>query len=235
MQALLESVRGTRGIFAERTDSGYFIDVNWRRDQLARYGISMAHAQQVIDNAIGGDNVTTVVSDAERYPVNVRYMRDFRNSVEALGRVLVPARGEGQIPISELAELDVVTGPSMIRNENGLPTGYVTVDLAGRDPGSYIEEARDLVTRRIALPAGYVIQWCGQYEAIERVNRRLRLIVPATLAIVILLIYCSTGSVSRTVIVLLAVPFSAIGAVWLLYLLHYNMSIAVWVVGPSGC
>lgn len=229
VQALLPSVRGTRGAFAERTNSGYFIDISWRREQLARYGISMEQAQQVINSAIGGDNVTTVVSGPERYPVNVRYMRDFRSSVEALGRVLVSTGGQRQTPISELADLQITSGPAMIRNENGLLTGYVYVDIADRDAGSYVDEASRLLREKAALPPGYAISWSGQYEAMERVNRRLKLIVPVTLSLVVLLIYCSTGSVGKTLIVMLAVPFSAVGAIWLLYFLHYNMSVAVWV------
>lgn len=229
VQAILPSVRGTRGVFAERTNSGYFIDINWRREQLARYGISMEQAQQVINNAIGGDNVTTVLSGAERYPVNVRYMRDFRNSMDALGRVLVSTGGERQIPISELATLQISDGPAMIRNENGLLTGYVYVDLANRDAGSYIAEASRVLHERATVPPGFVISWSGQFEAMKRVNHRLRIAIPVTVGLVILLISFSTRSIGKTLIVLLAVPFSAIGAIWFLYFLHYNMSVAVWV------
>jgi Cu(I)/Ag(I) efflux system membrane protein CusA/SilA len=229
VQAILPSVRGTRSVFSEHTNSGYFVDVNWRRDQLARYGISMERAQQMVNSAIGGEDVTTVISGLERYPVGVRYMRDFRSDVDALGRVLVPTGGQRQTPISELATVQIVNGPAMIRNEDGLLTAYVYVDLVDRDPGSYIAEASNVLRQKTILPPGFVMSWSGQYEAMNRVNHRLRFAVPATLALVILLIYFATGSVTKTLIVMLAIPFSAIGAIWLLYLLHYNMSVAVWL------
>ncbi len=229
VQGILPSVRGTRGVFAERTNSGYFIDIRWRREQLARYGVSMQHAQELVNSAIGGDNVTTVVSGPERYAVNVRYMRDFRSSLDALGHILVPTGNGRQTPISELAQLEIKSGPNMIRNENGLLTGYVYVDLADRDPGSYVAEASRLLHDKLSLPPGFVVSWAGQYEAMQRVSRRLRIAIPATLGLVTLLILLSTRSAVKTTIVLLAVPFSAIGAVWFLYLLHYNLSVAVWV------
>ena len=229
VQTILPAVRGSRDVFAERTNSGYYIDINWRREQLARYGLSIEQAQRIVNSAIGGDNVTTVVSGAERYPVNVRYMRDYRGNLDALGHILVSTAGQHQVPISELATLQVANGPAMIRDENGLLTGYVYVDLAGRDPGSYIAEAGKLLRDKLTLPPGFVIAWSGQYEAMNRVNRRLRLVIPMTLGLVIVLIYFSTRSIAKTMIVLLAVPFSAVGAVWFVYLLHYNMSVAVWV------
>jgi copper/silver efflux system protein len=229
VQATLPSVPGTRGVFAERTNEGYFLDIRWRRDQLAQYGISMEKAEEVLNNTIGGDNVTTVYHGAERYPVNVRYMRDFRSDVDSISHILVPGDGQRQATIGELATIQVSNGPAMIRDENGLLTGYVFVDLANRDPGSYIAEAGRVLQEKTKLPPGYAISWGGQFESIERANRRLRIVVPATLALVMLLIYINTRSFIKTMIVLLAVPFSAIGAVWALYFLHYNMSVAVWV------
>jgi len=169
-----------------------------------------------------------VYEGTERYPVNVRYMRDFRSSVDALGHVLVSAGGAHQAPLSDLATIQVRSGPAMIRDENGFLTGYVYVDLADRDPGSYIAEASALL-QKMHLPAGYAMHWGGQYEANLRANERLRTIIPATIGIVMLLIYLSTRSVVKTMIVLLAIPFSAIGAIWSLSLLHYNLSVAVWV------
>jgi Cu(I)/Ag(I) efflux system membrane protein CusA/SilA len=229
IQAALASVPGTRGVFAERTNQGYFLDIVWQREQLAQYGISMEQAQKVLDNAIGGDNVSTVYQGTERYPVNVRYMRDFRSSVDALSRVLVSAGGAHQATLGELATIQVRSGPSMIRDENGFLTGYVYVDLADRDPGSYIAEANAVLQQKVKLPAGYAISWGGQYEASQRANQRLRVIVPATIGLVMLLIFLSTRSFVKTMIVTLAIPFSAIGAIWSLYLLHYNISVAVWV------
>jgi Cu(I)/Ag(I) efflux system membrane protein CusA/SilA len=156
-------------------------------------------------------------------------MRDFRSNADTLGRILVPAGGHRQIPISELATIQSEDGPAMIRNENGMLTGYVYIDLANRDPGSYVAEVTRALRDGTKLPAGYSISWGGQSEEIAQANRRLQIIVPMTLAIVVMLILMSTRSLMKTLIVLLAVPFSAIGAVWSIYLLHYNMSVAVWV------
>ena len=229
-EALLSSVSGTRSVFAERTGGGYFLDIDWDRDELARNGLSMEEVQMVVQNAIGGENVTTVVQGRERYPVNVRYMRDFRSDLSALGRVLVPASGgQRQIQLAQLATIRPASGPAMLRNENGLLTGYVYVDITGRDPSGYVEEARQLLRDKLKLPAGYSVAWSGQYEAIERVAQRLKLVVPLTLLLILVLLYMNTRSLTRTFLVLLAVPFSAIGAVWLLYFLGYNMSVGVWV------
>jgi Cu(I)/Ag(I) efflux system membrane protein CusA/SilA len=229
IESLLSTVRGTRTVLAERTADGYFLDFKWDREQLARYGISVDDAQSVVENAIGGDNVSTVVAGRERYRVNVRYQRDFRSDLSALGSVPVPAGGQRQLPLSDLAQISLTTGPSMIRNEGGLLTGYVYVDLAGRDAGSYVNEASQLLRDRLKLPTGYSIAWSGQYEAMERVKERLKLVVPVTLFLICLLLYINTGSMPKTAIVLLAVPFSAVGAIWFLYLAGYNMSVAVWV------
>jgi Cu(I)/Ag(I) efflux system membrane protein CusA/SilA len=229
IEAVLPRVAGTRNVFSERAGGGYFLDVQWNRDELARYGVSLEAAQSAVQNAIGGENVTTAIAGRERYPVNVRYMRDFRDDIGALRRVMVPAGGERQIPVAELATIQTVSGPSMIRNEGGLLTGYVYVDIAGRDPGSYVDEARRVVAASVKLPAGYAMFWSGQYEAMQRVRQRLMFVVPLTAFIIVLLLYLSTRSLTKTFIVILAVPFSAIGAIWFVYLLGYNMSIAVWV------
>ncbi|MGO9096003.1 MAG: efflux RND transporter permease subunit [Bryobacteraceae bacterium] len=229
LEALLPAVRGTRSVFAERAGGGYFVDVDWRRDELARYGLSMDEAQMAVTNAIGGENVTTTVQGRERYPVNVRYMRDFRGSLPALQHVLVSGAGGQQIPIAQLATLKLVSGPSMLREENGMLNGYVYVDVAGRDVGSYVEEAKELVRTRLSLPPGYTVQWSGQYEAMARVRERLKLVLPLTLFLILALLYLNTRSAAKTIVIVLAVPFSAVGAVWLLYLLGYNMSIGVWV------
>jgi Cu(I)/Ag(I) efflux system membrane protein CusA/SilA len=230
IEQLLPAVRGTRSVFAERTAAGYFVDIHWKREELARYGLSIDDAQAAVQNAIGGENVTTTVEGRERYPVNVRYLRDFRADLDALGRVLVAAPGsQKQIPVAELATLARSTGPAMIRNEDGLLTGYVYVDLAGRDPAGYIQEAAQLIREQVKLPAGYAATWSGQFEAMERVRERLGVVVPLTLFLIVLLLYLNTRSVTRTLIVLLAVPFSAVGAFLFLALLGYNMSIGVWV------
>jgi Cu(I)/Ag(I) efflux system membrane protein CusA/SilA len=229
-ESLLKQLPGTRSAFAERTGSGFFLDIEWDRDALARHGISVEDAQASVENAIGGDNVTTVVQGQERYPVNVRYARDFRSDIPSLERVLVsPTDGQPQIPLAQVARVVTKTGPAMIRNENGLLTGYVYVDVAGRDLESYLDEARALLREKIQTPPGYSIEWSGQYEAMQRVKSRLLVIIPLTLFIVVFLIYVNTRSLVKTLIVLLAVPFSAIGAVWFLWLLDYNLSIGVWV------
>lgn len=229
-ESLLASINGTRSVFTERTSGGYFLDIDWNRNELARYGLSIEEAQTVVQNAIGGENVTTVVQGRERYPVNVRYMRDFRSDLNALGRVLVPAfGGQRQVPLAQLATIQPTSGPGMLRDENGLLTGYVYVDITGRDPNGYIEEARQLLRDKLKLPAGYSVAWSGQFEAMQRVKERLQLVVPLTLFLILLLLYINTRSATKTLIVLLAVPFSAIGAIWLLYFLGYNLSVGVWV------
>jgi Cu(I)/Ag(I) efflux system membrane protein CusA/SilA len=230
IEAQLSSVKGTRSVFAERTGGGYFIDVTWNREELARYGLSIGEAQAVVQNAIGGETVTTTIEGRERYPVNVRYLADFRTDFSSLNRVLVPAlEGKRQIPLSQLATVSTVGGASMIRDEDGLLTGYVYVDVADRDPGSYVAEASEMLRDVLELPVGYALTWTGQYEAMQRVKERLKVVVPLTAFLIFLLLYMNTKSLTKTMIVALAVPFSAIGAVWLLYLLGYNMSIAVWV------
>jgi Cu(I)/Ag(I) efflux system membrane protein CusA/SilA len=230
IESLLAKVPGTRNVFAERTASGYYYDVEWNRAELARYGFSMEEAQAAVERSIGGDNVTVTVEGRERYPVNVRYMRDFRSDVYDLERVLVGGTGDRpQVRLSQLAAVKPVSGPSMIRNEDGLLTGYVYIDLADRDPGSYIEEAAMLIKDSVRLPAGYAVSWSGEYESLARMRDRLMVVVPVTLALILVLLYLNTRSAVKTAIVLLAVPFSAIGAFWFLYLLGYNLSIGVWV------
>ena len=229
LEMILKDIRGTRSIYAERVAGGYFIDFDLKREQLARYGLSVEDAQTVIMSAIGGENVTTTVEGRERYPVNVRYARELRDDVEKLQRVLVPTRSGQQIPLAQLAQIQRVQGPAMIRNENGLVAGYVYVDMAGRDIGGYVAEAKRIVARELKLPEGYALVWSGQYENMIRVKERLKVVLPLTLFIICVLLYMNTRSFVKTGIVLLAVPFSLIGAVWLLWILGYNVSIAVWV------
>ena len=229
IERLLPRVEGTRSVFAERTGGGYFLDFDLKRDQLARYGLSVDDAEMVVTSAIGGDNVTTTVEGRERYPVNIRYMRDFRSDLERLGRVLVPASAGQHIPLAQIADIKLATGPAMLRNENGMLNGYVYVDVAGRDVGSYVKDAKQLVRENIQLPAGYSLTWSGQYEAMERVRERLKLVLPLTLFLIFILLYLNTKSSAKTMLIFLAVPFSAVGAIWLLYALGYNMSIGVWV------
>ena len=229
IESLLKNVAGTRSVLAERTAVGHFVDLEWDREQLARHNVAVADAQMVVENAIGGDNVSTVVAGPERYRVNVRLERDFRSDPGALGRIPIPVGGERQLPLSDFAQIKMATGPAMIRNENGLLTGYVYVDIAGRDAESYVTEANQLLREGLKLPAGYSVTWSGQYEVIQRLKERLKFVIPLTLMLISLLLYLNTRSLPKTMIVLLAVPFSAVGAVWFLYLAGYNMSVAVWV------
>ncbi len=228
LETLLQDIPGTRSVFAERTQGGYFLDFDLKRDQLARYGLSIADAQMTIQSAIGGENITTTVEGRERYNVNVRYPRELRDDVDELGRVLIATPSGAQIPISAVANIVLRTGPSMIRNENGMLTGYVYVDVAGRDIGTYIHEAKEKASN-LKLPEGYSLIWSGQYENMLRVRERLKTIVPLTIFIIALLLYFNTQSWIKTSIVMLAVPFSLVGAFWLLWILKYNLSIAVWV------
>jgi len=228
VEGALRAVRGTRSVFADRSGGGRFVDIAWKREELARFGLSIDAAQSLVQNAIGGENVTTVIEGRERYPVNVRYMPDFRSEIGDLGRLLVPAGGQRQVPLARLATIATAAGPSMVRNEDGLLTGYVYVDVADRDLHGYVDDASRALAS-IPLPPGGTIAWSGQYEEMTRARDRLLLVAPLTIALIALLLYANTRSIARTSIVLLAVPFSAIGAVWLLYLLGYHMSVGVWV------
>ena len=190
---MLKRVPGTRGVFAERTGSGFFLDVEWNREELARYGLSLEEAQAAVENALGGDNVTTVIDGQERYPVNVRYLRDFRSDVSALKRVLVAtADGQTQIPLEYVARVETKAGPAMIRDEDGLLTGYVYVDVGEADLTGYLARARPQVREQVQLPPGYAVFWSGQFEALARVHQRLLFIVPLTLFLIVFLLYLST-------------------------------------------
>jgi Cu(I)/Ag(I) efflux system membrane protein CusA/SilA len=229
IESVLRDVRGTRSIYAERTAGGFFLDFALRRDQLSRYGLSVDEAEMVMQTAIGGEPITRTIEGRERYTVSVRYAREDRDSLERLQRVLVPTMSGAQVPLAQIADIRMVSGPSMIRDENGMLAGYVYVDLAGRDVGGYVEEAKKLVAQKVALPTGYALQWSGQYENMIRVRERLKIVVPITIVLIFVLLFMNTKSAVKATIVMLAVPFSVVGAVWLLYLLGYNISIAVWV------
>jgi Cu(I)/Ag(I) efflux system membrane protein CusA/SilA len=229
VEGVLRDVPGTRSVVAERTAGGYYVDFDLDRAALARYGLSVEDAQTMVLTAVGGEPVTTTVEGRERYTVSVRYARDFRDDLDTLARVLVATPSGAQVPMGEIAKLRTVEGPSMIRNENGQLAGYVFVDIAGRDVGGYVDEAKARVAHALALPTGYTLLWSGQYENLVRVRARLKIVLPLTLALIAVLLYFNTGSAVKTAIVLVAVPFSLVGAVWLLWALGYQMSIAVWV------
>jgi Cu(I)/Ag(I) efflux system membrane protein CusA/SilA len=229
LENIIRDIRGTRTVLAERTAGGYYLDFVLKRDELARYGLSVQDAEEIVMSAVGGENVTTTIEGLERYSVNVRYARDFRDDVEKLKRVLVPTATGAHIPLTELADIRMSEGPSMIRNENGQLAGYVFVDMVGRDIGGYVEEAKKAVQQNLKMPKGYTLIWSGQYENMARVTQRLKVVLPLTVFLIALLLYANTKSAVKAGMVMLAVPFSLVGAVWLLYLLHYNISIAVWV------
>jgi len=234
LEAIVGKVPGTRSVFAERVTGGYFVDIEPKRERLARYGLTIDAVQRVITTAVGGENVTTTIEGRERYSVNIRYPRELRDDMGRLGRVLVavpgaPGMAAQQVPLAQLADITLVSGPAMIRNENGFLSGYVYVDLAGRDIGGYVAAAKQAVAAQLTLPQGYVLQWSGQYENMMRVRERLQVVVPITLVLIFVLLYANTRSAFKASVVMLAVPFSAIGAVWLFHLLDYNVSIAAWV------
>jgi Cu(I)/Ag(I) efflux system membrane protein CusA/SilA len=229
LEKLMKSVPGTRSVFAERAAGGYFVDFTPKREALARYGLTIDDLQAVIMSAIGGETLSTTIEGRERYSINLRYPRDLRENLDQLERVLVPTMGGAQIPMAELADVTVSSGPSMIRDENGMLAGYVFVDIAGRDIGSYVDEAKKLVAMDLNLPTGYSLIWSGQYENMIRVRERLKIVVPITIFLIFLLLYMNTKSAFKASVVMLAVPFSVVGAVWLMYLLGYNVSIAAWV------
>jgi Cu(I)/Ag(I) efflux system membrane protein CusA/SilA len=229
IEMVLQPVPGTRTVYAERVTSGYYLDFELKRDEIARYGLAIDEIQMLIESVIGGESITTTVEGRERYPVSVRYARELREDPDRLRRILIPGMNGAQVPLGQLAELRLTSGPSMIRDEDAQLSGYVYVDMAGRDIGGYVEEAKKKVAEQVQLPTGYTLSWSGQYEYMQRAQEKLIYVVPLTLLVIFLLLYVNFKSVARCVIVLLAVPFSMIGAVWLVYLLGYNMSVAVWV------
>jgi Cu(I)/Ag(I) efflux system membrane protein CusA/SilA len=229
IERALKNVPGTRTVFAERTAGGYFLDFTLRRDELARYALTVEEALRVVETAIGGETLTTTVEGRARYSVNVRYAREFRENLTDLKRVLVSTPTGQQIPLSYIADVRMVTGPSMIRNEDGLLSGYVYIDIEGRDIGSYVKDARAAIEAQVERPQGLSIRFSGQYENMQRVRERLIIIVPLTIFLILILMYLNTGSGIKTAIIVLSVPFSLVGAVWLLWMLGYNESIAVWV------
>jgi Cu(I)/Ag(I) efflux system membrane protein CusA/SilA len=251
IEKVLSHFPKTRSVFAERTTGGYFLDFDVNREAAARYGLRVGDVNDIIETAIGGKTIATTVEGRERYPISVRYARDFRDDIDSLKRVLVataatnpspapitPNAGNGgetsaatmpQVPISLLANLSYKTGPPSIRNENGQLVGFVFVDITSSDIEGYVRAASQRINQQVKFPPGYYIQWAGQFEYLKAAEQRLKIVVPLTLLIIFVLIYMNTQSATKTLIVLLAVPFSLAGAFWLLYLLGYNMSVAVWV------
>ncbi|HEX9671050.1 MAG TPA: CusA/CzcA family heavy metal efflux RND transporter [Thermoanaerobaculia bacterium] len=230
IERAVAGIAGTRSAFADRATGGLYLDVEIDRPAAARYGLRVADINAVVQSAIGGMDVTQTVEGRERYPVSVRYAREFREDPQALlRRVLVATADGAQVPLGQVAHVRPTTGPPMIRSEDGRLVGFVFVDVVDRPIAEYVNEARQVVARQVSLGPGMRIEWAGQFKYLERAKERLKLVVPVTLALIVLLLYLNTRSLVETGIVLLAVPFSLIGAIWLLYLLGYNLSVAVWV------
>ena len=249
VETVVKTVRGTRSAYAERLMTGYFLDIRPKRGEIARYGLSMDDVQTVVASALGGMTLTTTVEGRERYSVNVRYPREFRSDIDRIKRILVPVMADRQasasgrhgrvvirrqagisyVPLGSLADINIVQGPTQIKSEEGLLANYVYVDFTGRDVGGYVEELQKKVAATVKLPAGYRLQWSGEYEYLVKTHERLKLVIPLTLLIIFVLLYLNTQSTVKTMIVLLAVPFSLVGSFWFLWMLGYNLSIAVWV------
>ncbi len=229
IEKAVQDIPGTRSAFAERVTGGYFVDFNVRREAAARYGLTVEQVEQIIQTAIGGMNISQTIEGRERYPINVRYARELRDNLGALERVLVPTPSGAQVPMAQLADIRTVTGPPMIRDESAQLVGFVFVDIVDRTLGDYVADAKQFVREKVDVPAGYRIAWGGQFEYMERAKEKLKLVVPLTLFIVFFLLYMNFNAIGETLIVMLSVPFALVGGVWLLYLLDYNLSVAVWV------
>ncbi len=229
IEKALSDFPDTRSVYAERTTGGYFLDFNIQRETAARYGLTVGNVNDVIESAIGGKTISTTVEGRERYPISVRYARDFRDDLDSLKRVLVATPTGAQVPISMLADINYKTGPPSIRDENGQLVGFVFVDITTSDLAGYVARASEKLRQTIQYPPGYYIEWAGQFQYLQAALKKLKVVIPFTLLIIFVLIYINTKSVTKTFIVLLAVPFSLVGAFWLIYLLGYNMSVAVWV------
>lgn len=229
VEAVVSELPGTLSAYAERVVGGNYIDFTIDRLAAARYGLTVGDVQDVIETAIGGMNITETVEGLERYPVNIRYALDYRDSLPALKRVLIPTPSGAHIPMSQVADIQITKGPPGIKSENARRTAWIYVDIKGIDVGTYVKQAKQAVTEQIQLPSGYNIIWSGQFEYMEEAKKRLALIIPLTVLIIFVIIYVSTKSLIKTCIVFTAVPFSMVGAFWYLWYLDYNMSVAVWV------
>ncbi len=243
IEVILKEVAGTRSVYAERAAGGYFTDIKIDREAIARYGLTVGEVQEVIQSALGGMNITRTIEGRERYPVNIRYPRELRDDLEKIKRILVPAKAGGSsgmgapagsssvfhVPLGQLAEISHTTGPAMIRDEDAMLTGYVYVDVSGRDIGGYVEEAKRVVREKLKLPTGYSLSWSGQYEFQVRAKERLKILMPIVFFIIFVLLYMTFRSISESIILMVAVLYAMTGGVVLQYLLGYNFSVAVWV------
>ncbi len=229
VERIVREVPGTRSAFAERGVSGYYVDIDVDRIEASRYGLNVGDIHKAIMATVGGMTASITVEGRERYEVNVRYPRELRDDPEKLREVLIPAMSGAQIPLGQVASVSVLQGPMAVKTEDAFPVTTIFVDIGERDVGGYVEEAKRLVSDRLTLPAGYTLVWSGQYEFMERVAERMRIVVPVTLGIIFLLLYLNFRGVAESLIVMLALPFSLVGGIWFLWLLGYNTSVAVWV------
>jgi len=229
IERILTDIPGTRSVYAERVAQGYFTDIQIDRPAIARHGLTIEEVQDVIQSALGGENVTRTIEGRERYPVNVRYQRAFREDIPALQRMLVKTPMGAHVPLGQLAEITMTTGPAMIRDEDGQLAGYVYVDTGTGDIGGYVDDAKAAIDRSLEMPAGYTLQWTGQYEFQVRARERLRVLIPLVFFIIFILLYMTFHSASEATIVMLSVVYAMTGGVILQWLLGYNFSVAVWV------
>lgn len=253
----LKKVKGTRSVYAEKTAEGFFLIIDIKREEASRYGLNIEDVQMALAEAIGGENISNTFEGRKRFPINIRYPRDYRDDAEKIKNIYIPVNslnasgnassggrsmslmntgggsadktaGSKWIPLSLIADVKLETGPGMIRDENGRLAGYVFIDVYGRDIGSYVNDAKSIIKNSVKFPAGYTYTFSGQYESMERVAKRMLIVLPLTLFIIMVLIYISTGSFIKTLIVLLALPFSMIGVIWILFILRFNLSLGVW-------
>ena len=229
IEAVVKTVPGTRNVFAERIGGGHYLDIDINRAAAARYGVTVADVQRLVQGAIGGENIGTLVDGRERYPINLRYPRAMRDSLQAMEASRVTTPSGAQVPLGELAHLRISEGAAEIKSENARLTAYVYIDIAGRDLGGYVEEAKRTLEQSVHLPPGYAVTWSGQYLNMQHAKERLQWVIPLTLLLVVLLLYMHFQHFGKVLLVLLCLPFSLIGGFWLVYVLGYNLSVAVAV------
>jgi Cu(I)/Ag(I) efflux system membrane protein CusA/SilA len=229
VERILQSVHGTRNVFAERNVSGYYVDVQIDRAQAARYGLNAGDLHDVVMATAGGMTAAVTVEGRERYEVNVRYPRELRDNVQRLREIVVPTMSGVQIPLGQVAQVSVVQGPMAVKTDDALPVTTVSVDIEGRDLGGYVRDAQRAVAAQLTLPSGYSLTWSGQFESMERIRQKLTLVVPLTLGIIFLLLYFNFRGLGETLIVMLSLPFALVGGIWSIWALGYNTSVAVWV------
>ncbi|MFQ5450440.1 MAG: efflux RND transporter permease subunit [Nitrospinaceae bacterium] len=229
MEPVLKKIKGTRSVFAERVVGGRYVDFVINRREAARYGFTVQDVEDVMETALGGKNITHTIEARERYPVNLRYSREYRDNLETVNRIMVSTPLGMQVPLGQIAEIRILPGPPSIRDENGSLAGFVFVDIKERDIGSYVKEAQRAVREGIKLPPGYRLVWAGQFQYMERASEKLKIMIPFTLVIIFILLYLNFESIAKTLIVFLSVPFALVGSILILYMLDYHMSVAVWV------